>query len=136
LPLAGRPSSVTLKEALTACYDLKSPKAELLQLLWQGMPETARQVADHHLGKQPNGTAATKANGEVKANGSAVHVNGDATAHVHASTNGKATAEGDQVGDGDDEGSKELCVHTVECTGMVEAVRFVQGFRCWNLLNL
>jgi hypothetical protein len=97
---SGRPASLPLREALTSCYDLKSPKAELLQLLWQGMPETARQVADHHLkGKQPNGTAA-KANGEVKANGNAKHVNGDATALVHASTNGKAsaTAEGDQVG--------------------------------------
>ncbi|KAK9832619.1 hypothetical protein WJX81_004423 [Elliptochloris bilobata] len=67
--LNARPDgNMPLREAFLKCYDLRSPKLELLRLLLDHLPHVARNGARKHAVNGTNGrTAASLANGSLKA---------------------------------------------------------------------
>lgn len=68
------PRQLPLQEALVKCYDLRSPKSELLQLLFEHMPAPAQEASKH---AKSNGYSSQDAN--ALSNGNGHHANGSST---------------------------------------------------------
>lgn len=81
-------TSVSLREALTRCYDLRSPKPELLQLLAAKLKSLEKKVGNSAVGAHPNGVLKqARANGSTKngTNGYS-YINGNG--NINGYTNG------------------------------------------------
>lgn len=88
---------LTLQEALIRCYDLRSPKPELLQLLFDHMPAHALQASHNHTNgktaglKRPNKAAFTHGHSLGEADSDDNSTQSKANGHSHTA-NGKSHA--------------------------------------------
>lgn len=61
--------NMPLKQALAKCYDIRSPKAELFQLLWAALPDKAKTAtngkADVHVADKKSKSTKAAANAQV-----------------------------------------------------------------------